>query len=97
MSNNTVKKHVDGLRKKGLIKTEYTTITTKDGRIHNGSLCYTLLPIESIEETYFQKMLKMENARSVIQNSLKRHMKKLKKNQKKQPKSMKKQKVKLKN
>ena len=35
MSNNTVKKHVDGLRKKGLITTEYTTVTTKDGRVYH--------------------------------------------------------------
>ena len=48
MSKNTVKKNVDGLRKKGLITTEYTTVTTKDGRVHNGSLLYTLLPIYSV-------------------------------------------------
>ena len=38
MSYNTVKKHVKGLEKKGLITTEYTTVKTKDGRTHNGSL-----------------------------------------------------------
>ena len=63
MSKSTVKKYVDGLRKKGMIKTEYTTIKTKDGRIHNGSLLYTLLPIEPIEEAYFQKMLQMKRAK----------------------------------
>ena len=55
MSNNTVKKHVKGLEKKGLITTEYTTVKTKDGRTHNGSLLYTLRPLQPIEEAYFQK------------------------------------------
>ena len=63
MSKNTVKKNVDGLRKKGLITTEYTTVTTKDGRVHNGSLLYTLLPIYPIEESCFQKMLQLQSAR----------------------------------
>ena len=63
MSKNTVKKNVDGLRKKGLITTEYTTVTTKDGRVHNGSLLYTLLPIYPIEEACFQKMLQLQSAR----------------------------------
>jgi predicted transcriptional regulator len=63
MSKSTVKKYVDGLRKKGMITTDYTTVKTKDGRIHNGSLLYTLLPIEPIEEAYFQKMLQMQRAK----------------------------------
>ena len=67
MGKSTVKKYVDGLRKKGMIKTEYTTIKTKDGRIHNGSLMYTLLPIEPIEEAYFQKMLQMQRAKMEAQ------------------------------
>ena len=67
MSNNTVKKHVDGLRKKGMITTEYTTVKTKDGRVHNGSLLYTLLPVEPIEEAYFQKMLQMQRAKMEAQ------------------------------
>ena len=66
MSKNTVKKNVDGLRKKGLITTEYTTVTTKDGRVHNGSLLYTLLPIEAVEEAYFQKMLQLQSVRTAI-------------------------------
>ena len=76
MSKNTVKKHVDGLRKKGLITTKYTTVTTKDGRIHNGSLLYTLLPIEAVEETYFQKMLQLQRARISIQKGLEKDQEK---------------------
>ena len=67
MSKSTVRKHVDGLRRKGMITTEYTTVKTKDGRIHNGSLLYTLLPIEPIEEAYFQKMLQMQRAKMEAQ------------------------------
>ena len=58
MSNNTVKKYVRELEKKGLITTEYTTVKTKDGRTHNGSLRYTLRPIQPIEESYFQKKIR---------------------------------------
>ena len=87
MSNNTVKKHVDGLRKKGLITTEYTTVTTKDGRVHNGSLLYTLLPIEAVEEAYFQKMLQLQSARSSIQKGLEKHEKQKEKNRRKGVKS----------
>ena len=76
MSNNTVKKHVDGLRKKGLITTEYTTVTTKDGRVHNGSLLYTLLPIEAVEGAYYQKMLQLQSARISIQKGLEKQKEK---------------------
>ena len=70
MSKNTVKKHVDGLRKKGLITTEYTTVITKDGRVHNGSLLYTLLPIDLVEEACFQKMLQLQSVRISMQKEL---------------------------
>ena len=45
MSNNTVRKYVAGLEEKGLIHTEPSTIITKDGRVRNGSLVYTIRPI----------------------------------------------------
>ncbi len=70
MSKNTVKKNVDGLRKKGLISTEHTTVNTKDGRVHNGSLLYTLLPIDQIEEACFQKRLQLQSARISMQKGL---------------------------
>ena len=79
MSNNTVKKHVDGLRKKGMITTEYTTVKTQDGRVHNGSLLYTLLPIEPIEEAYFQKMLRLQRAKKTVASRLKKYNKKSRK------------------
>ena len=86
MSKSTVKKHVDGLRNKGLIETQYTTVTTKDGRTHNGSLCYTILPIEPIEEAYFEKMLRLQNAKKNIKTQLEKHEKAKEKIQKKEVK-----------
>ena len=41
LSENTVRKYVAGLEEKGLIHTEPSTITTKDGRVRNGSLIYS--------------------------------------------------------
>jgi len=70
MSNNTVKKHVKGLERKGLITTEYTTVKTKDGRTHNGSLLYTLRFLQPIEEAYFQKKICESEARLKLQKAL---------------------------
>ena len=50
MSNNTVKKYVESLEKKGFISTEPTLVKTRDGRTNNGSLLYTLRPLAPIEE-----------------------------------------------
>lgn len=46
MSNNTVRKYVQELEERGLIVTERTSIITRDGRKQNGSLLYTILPIQ---------------------------------------------------
>ena len=48
MSRNTVCKYVRSLEEKGLICTERTTVTLKDGRKRNGSLLYTILPVEQV-------------------------------------------------
>ncbi len=58
MSKNTVKKYVDGLVEKRLIETQYTTVQTKDGRVHNGTLEYTILPLNIAEEYYDAKQMK---------------------------------------
>ena len=57
MCENTVRKYVLGLEEKGLIRTEPTTITTKDGRIRNGSLLYTIRPIQEALEIFYQRQL----------------------------------------
>ena len=58
MSKNTVKKYVDGLVEKRLIETQYTTVQTKDGHVHNGTLEYTVLPLNIAEEYYDAKQMK---------------------------------------
>ena len=57
MSENTVRKYVLSLEEKGLIRTEPTTINTKDGRIRNGSLRYTIRPIQEALEIFYQRQL----------------------------------------
>ena len=63
MSNNTVAKHVEGLVRKGMITTERTTVKTRDGRTHNGSLLYTLCPLAPVEQAYFEKQIREASAR----------------------------------
>ena len=61
LSENTVRKYVAGLEEKGLIRTEPSTITTKDGRVRNGSLIYTIRPIqEALELNYHRQFLQAE-------------------------------------
>ena len=57
MSVNTVRKYVTELEDRGLIRTERTTVTTRDGRILNGCLRYTILPIQQVVEAYHQHQL----------------------------------------
>ena len=64
MSNNTVRKYVMELEKRGLIRTEHTSIITQDGRKQNGSLLYTILPIQfSIDQFYQRQFNAAELAR----------------------------------
>ena len=55
LSENTVRKYVAGLEEKGLIHTEPSTITTKDGRVRNGSLIYTIRPFQEAMELNHQR------------------------------------------
>ena len=64
MSNNTVRKYVMELEERGLIRTEHTSIITRDGRKQNGSLLYTILPIQfSIDQFYQRQFNAAELAR----------------------------------
>ena len=58
LSENTVRKYVAGLEEKGLIHTEPSTITTKDGRVRNGSLIYTIRPIQEALEQNYQRQFR---------------------------------------
>lgn len=57
MSVNTVRKYVMELEERGLIRTERTTITTKDGRRQNGCLLYTILPIQMAIDQFHECQL----------------------------------------
>ena len=57
MCENTVRKNTLSLEEKGLICTEPTMITTKDGRPRNGSLLYTIRPIPEALTSYYQRQL----------------------------------------
>ena len=76
MSNNTVKKYVESLEKKGFISTEPTLVKTRDGRVHNGNLLYTLRPLGPIEEAYFEKKMREAQAQVNFKNALKKYEKK---------------------
>ena len=57
MSQNTVRKYVTGLIDKKLITAEPTKIRSIDGRKRNGSLLYTILPIEeAVRQNYELQM-----------------------------------------
>ena len=65
MSRKTVQKHIGALVGKGLIQTEETTIRRKNGFVYNGSLLYTLKPIQQVmreREKEFLAELKLEEA-----------------------------------
>ena len=57
MSINTVTKYVEELTDKGLIYTENTTVISKDGKPRNGSLLYTIRPIQEAVELYYERQM----------------------------------------
>lgn len=52
MSRGTVKKYVDSLVGKKMISVEQTSIVTKSGIKRNGTLLYTILPIQNALDYY---------------------------------------------
>ena len=78
MSDNTVAKYVASLERKGFIHTEPTTVKTRDGRTHNGSLLYTLKPIKPSEEAYFEKQSALATARMNARKALEKYEKRKK-------------------
>jgi len=58
MSINTVRKYVAMLEERGLIVTEPTAITAKDGQKRNGSLLYTIRPIREAVGLHNQRQLR---------------------------------------
>ena len=76
MSNNTVRKYVESLERKGFIYTEPTMVRTRDGRAHNGSLQYTLQPIKPLEDAYYERQLREAEARARFNQAIKKFEKK---------------------
>lgn len=56
-SVNSVRKYVQGLIQKGLITTERTQIVTKSGETRNGTLLYTILPIQQVMDRQFERQM----------------------------------------
>lgn len=63
LSENTVRKYVTSLEEKGLIRTEPSTIITKDGRMRNGSLIYNIRPIQEALEQNYQRQFRQAEER----------------------------------
>ena len=57
MSANTVRKYVLELEDKHLIRTEPTTVVTRDGRKRNGTLRYYIRPIQEAVDYYHERQL----------------------------------------
>ena len=57
MSENTVRKYVSQLEKRGLITAEPTRVLTPDGRKRNGNLLYTMRPISEVMRQFYQRQL----------------------------------------
>lgn len=58
MSENTVAKYVRSLEEKGLIYTEPTIVRSCDGRPLNGTLLYTIRPIQYAIDLYYERQLR---------------------------------------
>ncbi|MPN10430.1 hypothetical protein SDC9_157725 [bioreactor metagenome] len=57
MSQNTVRKYVLSLEGKALILTEPTTVYTKSGVKRNGSLLYTIRPIQEALDLFYARQM----------------------------------------
>ena len=72
-SVNSVRKYVQGLTQKGLITTEHTQIVTKSGETRNGTLLYTILPIQQVMDRQFERQMTLvmiENRKQEIDRML---------------------------
>lgn len=72
ISTNTVRKYVMILEEKGLIETQPTTVITKNGTKRNGSLLYTIKPIQDAVNQFNAEQIQkseIENALSISENN----------------------------
>ena len=73
MTPKTVAKYVKSLQKRGLIDTEPTTVTLKNGKKHNGNLLYTILPIQPLVDQRFEKQMMKAKFESAVQKYNREH------------------------
>ena len=59
MCVTTVRKYVAELEERSLIRTERTSVITKDGRKQNGRLRYYILPIQMSINQYYERQMAM--------------------------------------
>ncbi len=72
-SVNSVRKYVQGLIQKGLITTEHTQIITKSGETRNGTLLYTILPIQQVMDRQLERQMTLamiENRKQEVERML---------------------------
>ncbi len=62
MDKKTVRKYIAELVEKGLITTENTSVITRAGVKRNGTLRYTIRPIQEAAELYHQRQLQQVEA-----------------------------------
>ncbi len=76
MSRNTVGKYVSLLERKGLIETEPTFFTSKDGKKRNGNLLFRILPIQDVIDARFQRALRKAEHERAVQEYDRKHPRK---------------------
>ena len=60
LSPNTIRKHIRSLEERGLLITQSTMVTTKDGCKRNGNLLFTIRPIQAaLQQDYERQMHKL--------------------------------------
>lgn len=57
MSQNTVRKYVMALEEKALISTAPTSVRTQSGQKRNGSLLYTIRPIQEALDLFYERQI----------------------------------------
>ena len=61
LSPNTIRKHIRSLEERGLLVTEPTMVTTKDGHKRNGNLRFTIRPIQfALQQDYDRQMQQLD-------------------------------------
>ena len=61
MHPNSIRKHIRSLEERGLLITQPTMVTTKDGCKRNGNLRFTIRPIQTaLQQDYDKQMQKLD-------------------------------------